>query len=108
MTRPLTAVLRAFESGASTLAQVQVATGLDAGVVRAAVDHLTRLGRIESHELRFGCPETGCGSCPSASASASSSSSSSRPGPGCSLPALPRGEQSPGLRALSLPQERTA
>lgn len=96
MTRPLTAVLAAFESGASTLGEVQRATGLDAGVVRAAVDHLTRLGRIEAHELRFGCPSTGCGACPSSS------------GPSCSLPSLTRETQGAGLRALSLPRERTA
>lgn len=62
---PLRAVLDAFEAGATSLAEVVEHTGLDAGVVNAAVDHLVRSGRLDAKELSMGCPGGGCGTCAS-------------------------------------------
>ena len=60
---PLTAVLAAFEEGAHSLAEVAQRCDLPLDTVRAAVDHLVRLGRLEARELPIGCPPSGCGSC---------------------------------------------
>ena len=65
MSRPLTQVLDAFAAGSASLAEVGVRTGLSDDVVRASVDHLVRLGRIEAKQLAAGCPSGGCGSCAS-------------------------------------------
>ncbi|HET7762005.1 MAG TPA: FeoC-like transcriptional regulator [Phycicoccus sp.] len=62
---PLSAVLEAFGSGAGSLAEVAARSGLSPEVVRAAVDHLVRMGRLEAKELALGCPTGGCGSCAS-------------------------------------------
>lgn len=69
-TRPLTAVLNAFEKGAASLDEIARLTGLTADGVRGAVDHLIRIGRIEAKELASGCPSGGCGSCASSVAGA--------------------------------------
>ncbi|MEL4505242.1 FeoC-like transcriptional regulator [Luteococcus sp. H138] len=66
--RPLSAVLAAFEDGATSLDEISERTGLDRGVVQSAVDHLRRMGRIEAKELAMGCPSGGCGSCASGTA----------------------------------------
>ncbi|MGO4956058.1 FeoC-like transcriptional regulator [Luteococcus sp. Sow4_B9] len=65
MSGPLSAVLAAFEGGASSLDEVAARTGLSDDVVRTSVDHLRRMGRIEARELSMGCPSGGCGSCAS-------------------------------------------
>ncbi len=67
MSRPLAAVLDAFGSGASSLAEIESATALDHDVVTAAVDHLVRAGRLEAKILTVGCPAGGCGGCALAS-----------------------------------------
>jgi len=85
---PLHLVLDEITAGTPTLAAIARRTGLSDDVVRAAVDHLVRAGRITSAELSLGCPTGGCGSCPSA-------------GNGCTLPAA-RGDRRPGLVSLSL------
>jgi hypothetical protein len=64
---PLRAVLTAFDEGASSLDDVSRRTGLPRELVDAAVDHLVRMGRIQSKELTIGCPDGGCGSCASGS-----------------------------------------
>lgn len=66
---PLRAVLDALTAGEPTLDAVARRTGLPGDVVRAAVDQLIRLGRVETSSLSLGCapgPDGGgCGSCPS-------------------------------------------
>lgn len=61
--RPVTAVLDALTRGAGSLAEVRRRTGLPAGVVRAAADHLVRTGRVQECPLVIGCPAEGCGGC---------------------------------------------
>lgn len=60
---PLHAVLGAFEDGATSLAEVCKRTGLARETVDGAVEHLRRMGRLDSRELAMGCPAGGCGSC---------------------------------------------
>ena len=72
MSRPLAAVLDAFGSGASSLAEIESATALDHDVVTAAVDHLVRAGRLEAKILTVGCPAGGCGGCALASSDGAS------------------------------------
>jgi hypothetical protein len=60
---PLRAVLGAVEDGVTTRKAIVIRTGLDPDVVDAAVEHLVRLGRVSSPELRTGCPIGGCGGC---------------------------------------------
>lgn len=65
MSGPLSQVLEAFQGGASSIAEVADGTGLDDGMVRACVDHLVRVGRLDAKELSIGCPSGGCGHCAS-------------------------------------------
>ena len=88
MSGPLHLVLDEITAGTPTLAAIARRTGLSDDVVRAAVDHLVRAGRITSTELSLGCPTGGCGGCTSA-------------GNGCTLPAA-LGDRRPGLVSLSL------
>ncbi len=69
MSIPLRDVLTAVEAGTGTLHDVSRRTGLAPDVVRAAVDHLVRIGRIAADRLTVGCGR-GCGSCPSGSTAA--------------------------------------
>lgn len=62
---PLTAVLAALGAGAHSLDEVARRCDLPLDTVRAAVDHLVRMGRLEAKELAIGCPTSGCGSCAS-------------------------------------------
>ena len=83
---PLTAVLAAFEAGAHSLGEVATRCDLPLDTVRASVDHLVRMGRLEAKELAVGCPTGGCGSCASgtddgAAGCGSSAPSSRRSGP---------------------------
>ena len=83
---PLTAVLAAFEAGAHSLGEVATHCDLPLDTVRASVDHLVRMGRLEAKELAIGCPTGGCGSCASgtddgAAGCGSSAPSSRRSGP---------------------------
>ncbi len=87
---PLSRVLAEVAAGTPTLTQMARNLGLDEEVVRAAVEHLVRSGRIESRELSLGCPPSGCGSCAVASG-----------GGGCGHPEVVAGRR-PGLVMLSL------
>jgi hypothetical protein len=89
---PLRLVLDQIESGTPTVAEMIRNTGLADGVVRAALDHLVRSGRVTSAELSIGCPSGGCGSCASALASGT---------PGCGRSA-PESTRRPGLVSLTL------
>ena len=62
---PLTAVLAAFDAGAYSFGEVAISCDLPLDTVRACVDHLVRMGRLEAKELAIGCPTSGCGSCAS-------------------------------------------
>lgn len=66
MSTPLRSVLAAFAGDATSLADVQVATGLRADVVEAAVEQLVRLGRLDREQVGAGCTTGGCGGCGSA------------------------------------------
>lgn len=90
---PLSAVLAAFQEGATSLAAVAERTGLSPEVVGASVDHLVRLGRLESRELTSGCPSGGCGSCASAAGDGL---------PGCGAPGPGVDRRGPVLVALSV------
>ena len=85
MSGPLSTVLAQLEAGTPTITEMVRRSGLAESVVRAAVDHLVRSGRVESRELSMGCPESGCGGCASASDAGT---------PGCGL-----GAPVPGRRA---------
>lgn len=76
---PLTQVLAAFSDGATGLDDIARRTGLSAQVVRASVDHLVRIGRIEARSLTVGCPSGGCGGCASASADGAAGCGASGP-----------------------------
>lgn len=65
---PLAAVLEAFAAGAHSLDEVAASTGRPLDVVRAAVAHLVRAGRLDARELSVGCPAAGCGGCASGTA----------------------------------------
>ncbi len=66
---PLTVVLAAVESGATTRAAIVTRTGLDPDVVDGAVDHLLRLGRVAGLGLTTSCPDGGCHGCGSVTGS---------------------------------------
>ena len=87
MSGPLHLVLEEISAGTPTLAAIASRTGLSDNVVRAAIDHLVRAGRITSTELSLGCPAGGCGGCQPA-------------GSGCTRPAA-LGDRRPGLVRLS-------
>lgn len=76
---PLSAVLSAFEDGAHSLAEVSTRCGLPLDTVRASVDHLVRIGRLEARELAIGCPTGGCRSCASGADDGSAGCGSSAP-----------------------------
>lgn len=83
---PLSAVLGAFEAGALSFDEVSTRCDLPLDTVRACVDHLVRLGRLDARELAVGCPSGGCGSCASGAGDGSAGcgsggSSTRRPGP---------------------------
>lgn len=63
MSTPLRAVLDAFGREATSLADVQAATGLRADVLEAAVEQLVRLGRLDREQVGAGCTTGGCGGC---------------------------------------------
>lgn len=92
MSGPLTTVLAEMQAGAPTVAEIVRRSGLEDSVVRAAVDHLVRSGRVESRELSMGCPASGCGGCASATDDGA---------PGCGLPSPVPGRRA-GLVTLTL------
>jgi hypothetical protein len=89
---PLRTVLAEFEAGTPTFAEIVRRSGLEESMVRAAVDHLVRSGRVESRELAIGCPASGCGGCASAWDDGA---------PGCGLPSPVPGRRA-GLVTLTL------
>lgn len=60
---PLSIVLTQVEAGISSIAEMSRRTGLAPDVLRAAMDHLVRTGRITTRSLALGCPPQGCGGC---------------------------------------------
>lgn len=99
MTGPLTRVLDAIDAGAGTLGEIEGATGLAHDLVAASVQHLVRLGRLESRELSMGCPAGGCGACASATLAGA---------PGCGASAPSAARRGPALVALTLRREPSA
>lgn len=79
MSAPLTAVLGAMRAGADTLDDVGRRTHLAPDTVRAAVEHLRRIGVVEAEEIVGGCPSGGCGVCPAARAGCASGGSGRMP-----------------------------
>jgi len=90
---PLSAVLLAFDDGAHSLDEVAHRCDLSIDVVRAAVDHLVRMGRLEARELAVGCPPGGCGSCATGTARGTA---------GCGAPGPSDGRSGPVLVTLSV------
>ena len=76
---PLTAVLAAFDAGAHSLGEVAGRCDLPLDTVRACVDHLVRMGRLEAKQLAVGCPGGGCGSCASGTDDGTAGCGSSAP-----------------------------
>ena len=68
-----------MQGGALSVAEVSATTGLNADLVRASIEHLTRLGLVESSVLASGCPGGGCGSCASGHADGSAGCGASGP-----------------------------
>jgi hypothetical protein len=62
-TSPLRSVLAAMQDGAATTSEIRTRTGLDAGVVQAALAHLERTGHLGSQSLVIGCDGV-CSACP--------------------------------------------
>jgi hypothetical protein len=89
---PLRDVLAAVEAGTPTLHDVASRTGLGPDVVRAAVDHLVRMGRLAADPLTVGCADGGCRSCPSGVDGK----------PGCGAAGPSRQNAGPVLVALSI------
>lgn len=86
--RPLHAILAAFEDGAGSLSEIQLRTALSPDVVRAGVDHLVRMGRIEAKQMANGCPSGGCGSCASGTHDGAAGCGSDGPGQARTGPVL--------------------
>ncbi|MFL6079910.1 MAG: FeoC-like transcriptional regulator [Ornithinibacter sp.] len=85
---PLTAVLAAFDGGAHSLSEVAGRCDLPLDTVRACVDHLVRMGRLEAKQLSAGCPSGGCGSCASGTDDGTAGCGSSAPSSRRSGPVL--------------------
>jgi hypothetical protein len=64
---PLRAVLAEIEVGAGSMAVIAQRTGLDPGVVTMVVERLVASGHLSALRLQSGCPDDGCGTCPSGS-----------------------------------------
>ncbi len=62
---PTRAVLALIEAGTSSTTEIARRSGLDVGVVALAIDRLVASGHLTSQQLLTGCPDGGCGSCPS-------------------------------------------
>jgi predicted GNAT family acetyltransferase len=63
VTGPLSAVLAEVASGTSSVPEMARHQGLDEAVVRAALEHLVRAGRITRANLGD-CAPDGCAGCP--------------------------------------------
>lgn len=63
---PLRKVSDAIDAGAVTVTEIGRTTGLSSDLVRAALDHLLRMGALRAEELTAGCPPSGCTTCASA------------------------------------------
>ena len=61
--RPVTSVWQATRDGARSVPEIARRTGLNEAIVRAAVDHLARTGRLVVSPLSVSCPVSGCGDC---------------------------------------------
>lgn len=86
-------VLREFTRGATTTDEIARVTGLDRELVAVALDQLVALGLVSRQSMSAGCPDGGCGGCPSST------------GPGCAARAArPRG----GVVTLSLSRRAPA
>lgn len=89
---PLSAILEAFASDATSLDDIAASTGLARTVVEAGVEQLVRLGYLAEESISAGCPTTGCGSCPSGHGDS----------PGCGAFRSPSTPGTPTLVALTL------
>lgn len=62
MKGPLDRILENF-GDASSVAEIASKSQLPVALVRAGIDQLIRMGRIEKKYLAFGCSGGSCGSC---------------------------------------------
>jgi hypothetical protein len=60
---PLRVVLDEMAKGTATLGKMAANSGIAEELLRAALEHLVRIGKVASIELG-GCAAGGCGSCP--------------------------------------------
>ncbi|GAB3624048.1 hypothetical protein GCM10027418_21320 [Mariniluteicoccus endophyticus] len=90
MSGPLSQVLAAIEDGATSVDDIARRCTMEPSAVRAGIDHLVRMGRLETSELSSGCPSGGCGTCASAVEGA----------PGCGSPRPSAARRGPVLVQL--------
>ena len=62
---PTRSVLAHVEQGTASIEEIARRTGLDPGVVDVAVQRLVAHGYLRCEPLSIGCPDDGCGACPS-------------------------------------------
>lgn len=62
---PTRSVLALIEEGATSIGDIARRAGLDRGVVDMAVQRLVAQGYLSAVPLAIGCPDEGCGACPS-------------------------------------------
>ncbi len=91
---PLRQVLTALTGGAASRAELARRTGLSRDVVDTCLEHLVRTGHVQAEPIGSGCPDSGCGGCPSGRADGA---------PGCGAPAPSRSQ---GPVALTLAPRR--
>lgn len=72
-------VLAALATGVTSRAELTRATGLDDDLVDGVLDHLVRTGLLEAQQLGGGCPDNGCGGCPSSRTDGSAGCGSASP-----------------------------
>ena len=65
---PVRAVLASFDQGTTSVAGIAQDTGLSVDLVRAVLDQLIRMGKLQVTKLTAGCPvdAASCGGCVSA------------------------------------------
>lgn len=90
---PASRVLAAFTDGATSVDGAARMTGLPVDTVRAVVEQLVRMGRMDAKQIQSGCPGGGCGSCASGHDDGTA---------GCGAPGPSAGRRGPVLVELSV------
>lgn len=77
---PMHRVVDALARGAASRSELATESGLPRDVADAVLDHLVRIGRVGAGTLGVGCPDQGCGACPSGRDDGEAGCGSSAPG----------------------------